>query len=59
VHNLEISLVCIDGPLAATLQGEFEIELARCQEVTTAALDALPHWERFKDWFWYQLRSQL
>jgi cardiolipin synthase len=59
MHNLEVSLVCIDGPLAATLQGEFEVELAQCQEVTTAALDSLAPWERFKDWFWYQLRSQL
>jgi cardiolipin synthase len=59
VHNLEVSLVCIDGPLAATLQAEFEYELTQCQEVTTAELDALTRWERFKDWFWYQMRSQL
>jgi cardiolipin synthase len=59
VHNLEVALVCIDGPLAATLQAEFEFELARCQEITAADLDALTRWERFKDWFWYQMRSQL
>jgi len=59
VHNLEVALVCIDVPLAAILQAEFERELAQCQEVTLAQLDALTHWERFKDWFWYQLRSQL
>lgn len=59
MHNLEVCLVCIDGPLAATLQAEFEHELAQCHEVTTAELDALPRWERCKDWFWYQLRSQL
>lgn len=59
VHNLEVSLVCIDGALAATLQAEFERELAACREVTIADLDALTRWQRFKDWFWYQLRSQL
>lgn len=59
VHNLEVALVCIDGPLAAKLQSEFEREIGRCQEVTTAELDALTRWERFKDWFWYQMRSQL
>ena len=59
MHNLEVSLVCIDAPLAATLQGEFEVELARSHEITIAALDALTPWERFMDWFWYQLRSQL
>lgn len=59
VHNLEVALVCIDGPLAATLQAEFERELALCQEITIAELDVLTRWERFRDWFWYQLRSQL
>ncbi|MBL8863708.1 MAG: cardiolipin synthase ClsB [Planctomycetes bacterium] len=59
VHNLEVGLVCVDEGLAARLQGEFESDLARCREVAPADLDALSAWERFKDWFWYQLRSQL
>jgi cardiolipin synthase len=59
LHNLEVGLVCIDVPLAAKLQAEFESDLARCREVTIADLDALTCWARFKDWFWYQLRSQL
>jgi cardiolipin synthase len=59
LHNLEVGLVCIDVPLAAKLQAEFESDLALCREVTIADLDALTPWERFKDWFWYQLRSQL
>lgn len=59
MHNLEVALVCIDEPLAQRLQSEFEHHLARCKEVTLADLDALTTWERFKDWFWFQLRSQL
>jgi len=59
VHNLEVSLVCIDVPLAAKLQSDFELDVARCREVTLADLEALSRWDRFKDWFWYQLRSQL
>lgn len=59
LHNLEVGLVCIDEPLAAKLQAEFEADIARCREVTPADLDALSPWARFQDWFWYQLRSQL
>ena len=59
VHNLEVALVCVDEGLARCLQEEFELDVARCREVVPADLDALTRWERFKDWFWYQLRSQL
>lgn len=59
VHNLEVSLVCIDMPLAAKLQCEFELDVARCREITLADLEALSGWDRFRDWFWYQMRSQL
>jgi len=59
VHNFEVGLVCIDTVLAAKLQAEFDSEIARCIEITTDGLARLTLWERFKDWFWYQLRSQL
>jgi cardiolipin synthase len=59
VHNLEVCLVCVDQPLAAKLQAAFEKDLARCVEITLQDLDQLKPWDRIKDWFWYQLRSQL
>jgi cardiolipin synthase len=59
LHNLEVGLVCIDEPLAAKLQAEFEADVALCREVTLADVDALSPWARFKDWFCYQFRSQL
>ncbi len=59
LHNLEVALVCVDEPLAAGLQAEFELDIARCTEVTIADLDALTPWARLQDWFWYQMRSQL
>ncbi len=58
-HNLEVGLVCIDEPLANKLQVEFEADIVRCREVTTADVDALSVWARFKDWLCYQMRSQL
>jgi len=59
MHNLEVSLVCVDEPLAAKLQAAFEKDLAGCEEITVAHLERLSRWDRIKDWFWYQLRSQL
>jgi cardiolipin synthase len=59
VHNLEVSLVCVDEPLAKKLQEAFEKDLARCVEITLHDLDQLKRWDKLKDWFWYQLRSQL
>ncbi len=57
--NLEVGLVALDEALGRELRAQFEKDLARCTEVTVARLDARSPWQKFLDWFWYQLRAQL
>ena len=57
--NLEVGLVALDERLGADLREQFEKDIARCTEVTVAMLNARSPWQKFLDWFWYQLRSQL
>ncbi len=57
--NLEVMLVTLDEQLGHELREQFEKDIARCTEVTIAKLDARGPWQKFLDWFWYQLRSQL
>jgi cardiolipin synthase len=58
-HNLEVGLVVVDHALGQELALQFDRDIQRCTEVTIEALDARSWWDRFLDWFWYQLRSQL
>jgi cardiolipin synthase len=57
--NLEVGLVALDERLGLDLREQFEKDIARCTEVTIAKLDARSPWQKFLDWGWYQLRSQL
>jgi cardiolipin synthase len=59
LHNLEISLVCLDDVLGGALRDEFENEAARCREVQLDDLEQIPPLQRLAQWFWYQLRSWL
>jgi len=57
--NLEVGLVALDEKLGRDLREQFEKDIGRCTEVTIAGLEARGPWQKFLDWFWYQLRSQL
>lgn len=57
--NLEVGLVALDEKLGRDLREQFEKDIQRCTEVTVAKLDARSAWQKFLDWGWYQLRSQL
>jgi cardiolipin synthase len=57
--NLEVGLVALDEELGKRLREQFERDVARCAEVTIPKLDARSKWQKFLDWAWYQLRSQL
>jgi cardiolipin synthase len=59
LHNLEVGLVVVDRTLGRELAEQFDRDIQRCAEVTLANLDARTWLQRFRDWFWYQLRSQL
>lgn len=59
LHNLEVGLVVVDPDIGRRLAEQFEKDIQRCTEVTVAKLDARSNWQRFLDWLWYQLRSQL
>jgi len=59
MHNLEVGLVVVDETLGKRLADQFDLDVARCREVTLAALDARPRLRKFFDWFWYQLRFWL
>lgn len=57
--NLEVGLVALDESLGRELRAQFEKDLARCTEVTVAKLEARSAWQKFLDWFWFQMRAQL
>ncbi len=57
--NLEVGLVALDEKLGRDLREQFEKDIERCTEVTIANLDARGPWQKFLDWFWYQMRAQL
>lgn len=58
-HNLEVGAIVLDRDVGASMQEEFDHDVALCREVDLAEWKKRSRWHRFVEWFFYQFRYWL
>jgi len=59
LHNLEVGLVSVDRTLGERMRAQFLHDVTICREVTLAEWRKRSRWNKFLEWFFFQLRYWL